>query len=130
MTEYNNLNIRHFKLLNGEQIIALVSSKNEDNVMIERPVSIQENVMGGWRFSHWFPFSDKKVFKILNSSIMNHSEIENSLKGDYIRFVMTPIPLKPPTSTDLTLEDIINELSEEDLDSDYDKSTPKGVIIH
>ena len=129
MTEYNNLNIRHFKLLNGEQIIALVSSKNEDNILIERPVAIQENVMGGWRFSHWFPFSNKKIFKVMNSSIMNDSEIENSLKGDYIQFVMSPPPLKPPTSNpNLTLEDIINELREEDLDHEVD--TPKDVIIH
>lgn len=129
MIEYDKLNIRHFKLLNGEQIIALVSVKNPDNVMIERPVSIQENIMGGWRFSHWFPFSDKKIFKVMNSSIMNDSEIENSLKGDYVKFVTAPFPSRFLNhKNNLTLEDIMNELNEEDLD--YEVDTPKDVIIH
>ena len=34
------LNIRHFKLLNGEEIIALLAVKNDDNFIIERPVRI------------------------------------------------------------------------------------------
>ena len=33
------LNIRHFKLMNGEEIIGLVAIKNDDNFIIERPVS-------------------------------------------------------------------------------------------
>lgn len=128
MTEYKDLNIRHFKLLNGEQIIALVSSKNEDNILVERPVSIQENVMGGWRFSHWFPFSDSKMFKINKSNIMNHTEIENSLKGDYVRFVMTPVDMRPPSpKSNLTLEDLFNEFEEEETST---TTLPEDVVIH
>ena len=35
------LNIRHFKLMNGEEIVGLVANKNEDNYIIERPVKLR-----------------------------------------------------------------------------------------
>ena len=37
--EQNN-KVRHFKLINGEQIIAAVNSKNKDNWYLEMPVQI------------------------------------------------------------------------------------------
>ena len=44
-----DLNIRHFKLVNGEDIIAIVSSKNKDNWLVERPVVITNNIVGGYQ---------------------------------------------------------------------------------
>ena len=42
-----DLNIRHFKLVNGEDIIAIVSSKNKDNWLVERPVVVVNGLLGG-----------------------------------------------------------------------------------
>ena len=60
------LNIRHFKLMNGEEIIGLVAVTNDDNYIVERPVKLHPSVLGGMQFSSWFPFSEAKQFKVLN----------------------------------------------------------------
>ena len=56
------LDIRHFKLVNGDDIIGLVNRKNDNAFLVERPVIAQSNMLGGYQFSHWFPFSDAKNF--------------------------------------------------------------------
>ena len=68
------LNIRHFKLMNGEEIIGLVAVTNDDNYIVERPVKLHPSVLGGMQFSSWFPFSEAKQFKVLKSNIIqSHS---------------------------------------------------------
>ena len=66
------LNIRHFKLMNGEEIIGLVAVKNKDNYIVERPVRLNPSMLGGIQFSAWFPFSDAKQFKLRISDIIQH----------------------------------------------------------
>ena len=78
------LNIRHFKLMNGDDIIGLVAVKNDDNFIIERPVSIHANLLGGFQFTPWFPFSDSKQFKIMKSNIIQHVPIAEEVKTSYV----------------------------------------------
>ena len=78
------LNIRHFKLMNGEEIIGLLAIKNDDNYIIERPVRINPSLLGGIQFSAWFPFSEDKQFKVLKSSIIQHVPIAESIKDTYV----------------------------------------------
>jgi len=81
----NKINIRQFKLMNGEEIIALVTQKEPDSYIIERPFVIKCNIIGGFAFFPWFPFSAQKIFKISNNHILHHVEIEEELKTEYIR---------------------------------------------
>ena len=83
-----SLNIRHFKLMNGEEIIGLLAIKNEDNLIIERPVRINPSFLGGVQFSAWFPFSESKQFKVLKSSILQHVPIAESIKDTYVQFAL------------------------------------------
>jgi hypothetical protein len=82
------LNIRHFKLMNGEEIIGLVANTNDDNYIIERPVRLHPSVLGGVQFSAWFPFSDTKTFKVLKSSIIQHVPIAETIKDTYVQFAL------------------------------------------
>ena len=84
-----DLNIRHFKLLNGEDIIGVVSVKNDDSWLIERPVLIQSNILGGFQFTHWFPFSNTKVHKLQFTNIINSTGIDQDIKEAYLNFVLT-----------------------------------------
>ena len=87
------INIRQFKLMNGEEIIALVTQKEPDSYIVERPFVIRSNIIGGFAFLPWFPFSGQKIFKIANSHILHHVEIDEDLKMEYIRLasnVMKP----------------------------------------
>jgi hypothetical protein len=83
-----DLNIRHFKLINGEDIVGIVSTKNEDNWMIERPVLVSNNMLGGYSFSPWFPFSNTKMHKVLFRDIVNSTGIDPDVKESYLKFVL------------------------------------------
>ncbi len=111
------LNIRHFKLMNGEEIIGLLAIKNDDNYIIERPVRINPSLLGGIQFSAWFPFSEDKQFKVLKSSIIQHVPIAESIKDTYVNFALKmDNPISPPdTRTD---EELLKEY-EDSLNSDY-----------
>jgi hypothetical protein len=121
------LNIRHFKLMNGEEIIGLLAVKNDDNFIIERPVRLNPGLMGGIQFTSWFPFSEAKQFKVLKSSIIQHVPIAESIKDTYVNFALKmdkPISV-PDTRTDQELLEeyenrLINEYADEGI-PDLDK---------
>lgn len=121
------LNIRHFKLMNGEEIIGLLAVKNDDNFIIERPVRLNPGLMGGIQFTAWFPFSEAKQFKVLKSSIIQHVPIAESIKDTYVQFALkmdNPISV-PDTRTDQELLEeyenrLVNEYADEGI-PDLDK---------
>lgn len=121
------LNIRHFKLMNGEEIIGLLAVKNDDNFIIERPVRLNPGLMGGIQFVAWFPFSEAKQFKVLKSSIIQHVPIAESIKDTYVQFALkmdNPISV-PDTRTDQELLEeyenrLVNEYADEGI-PDLDK---------
>ena len=121
------LNIRHFKLMNGEEIIGLLAITNDDNFIIERPVRLNAGLMGGIQFTAWFPFSESKQFKVLKSSILQHVPIAESIKDTYVNFALkmdAPITV-PDTRTDQELLEeyenrLVNEYADEGI-PDLDK---------
>ena len=62
---FDALNIRQIKLINGEEILALVTKVDQQRWTIERPVTIRSNMLGGYQLQPWFPFSQKKLFLLL-----------------------------------------------------------------
>jgi|TARA_R110000782_G_C14594872_1_gene390222 hypothetical protein len=98
-----DLNIRHFKLVNGEDIIAIVSSKNKDNWLVERPVVVVNGLLGGYTFTPWFPFSNTKAHKILMDKIVNSTGIDPDVKESYLNFVLSLKKKKAELVTDTTL---------------------------
>jgi len=116
------LNIRHFKLMNGDDIIGLVAVKNDDNFIVERPVRVQANVLGGFQFTPWFPFSDSKQFKILKSNIIQHVSIAEEVKENYVQFALKLDNLsKPDTRTD---QEILEEYEDELVNRYADEGVP------
>ena len=113
------LNIRHFKLMNGDDIIGLVAVKNDDSYIIERPVLINANLLGGFQFSPWFPFSESKQFKIMKSNIIQHVPIAEDVKENYVQFALKLDEVrKPVTKSDQEIleeyeDEIINRYAEE-----------------
>ena len=121
------LNIRHFKLMNGEEIIGLVANKNEDNYIVERPVRLNPSMLGGIQFQAWFPFSDSKMFKIRMSDIIQHVPVAETIKETYVQFALKmdkPVQAIQTKSDQEILEEyenrLINEYAEEGI-PDLDK---------
>ena len=106
-----DLNIRNFKLINGDNIIALVSNNNADNYMVERPVSVYSTMVGGYQFSPWFPFSEQKRFSIDKHNIVCDSNVMEDIKKEYIKYALeNREPLTPPESAESIVERITNQI--------------------
>ena len=122
------LNIRHFKLMNGEEIIGLVAVKNKDNYIVERPVRLNPSMLGGIQFSAWFPFSDAKQFKIRMSDIIQHVPVAETIKETYVQFALKmdkPVESVQTKSDQEILEEyenrLANDLYEDGLTEELDK---------
>ena len=86
MESIKTVDIRHFKLTNSEDIICYVQSSNENAFIVERPAVVQVTPEGVFTFGDWFPFSDKKVFKIMKRFVINHTEVVEETKESYIKY--------------------------------------------
>lgn len=120
------LNIRHFKLMNGEEIIGLVAVKNKDNYIVERPVRLNPSMLGGIQFSAWFPFSDAKQFKLRMSDIIQHVPVAESIKETYVQFALKmdkPVEAVQ-TKTD---QELLQEYEERMANSMYDDEYPEDL---
>lgn len=80
--------IRQFKLLNGDDIIAVLQTKNSDNYIIERPVAVVANMFGQLTFNHWFPLSSQKIFKLYKNRCIQHVPIDSDIETAYTKFIM------------------------------------------
>jgi len=121
-----SLNIRHFKLVNGDEIVALVSVKNDNNWILERPLVVSSNILGSYQFAPWFPFSDAKVFKILKNHIIQHVPISDNAKESYVKLALTAqqsVPEKQRSEQEILDEyekQLIEKYSEEGVDIEPD----------
>jgi hypothetical protein len=127
------LNIRHFKLMNGEEIIGLLAVKNDDNYIIERPVRLNPGMLGGIQFSAWFPFSESKQFKVLKSAIIQHVPIAESIKDTYVNFALSmdkPISIPDTRSDQELLEEYEDRLANQYADEGLPEVDDKKRTIH
>lgn len=101
MESIKNVDIRHFKLTNSEDLICYVQSSSEHAFIVERPAVVRVTDQGVFTFGDWFPFSDKKVFKIMKRFVINHTEVVDETKESYIKY---------------TCQDMISEINHDDND--------------
>jgi len=107
--------------MNGEEIIALVTQKEPDSYIVERPFVIKSNIIGGFAFLPWFPFSGQKIFKIPNKHILHHVGIDEDLKMEYIRLAasimkpkLVPNPHKHPEELLEDFEEFMSQVENEE----------------
>ena len=86
--EEKPLNIRHFKMINGDEVLALVNQDNDTNMLIERPVLVNSNMLGGYTLAPWFPFTKASLFRIMKNRIIASVKIDEKIKQNYINFVL------------------------------------------
>ncbi|MBN31671.1 MAG: hypothetical protein CL845_06720 [Crocinitomicaceae bacterium] len=133
-----DVNIRHFKLTSGEELIGLVQHSDDHAFVIERPVTVKLNSIGMWMYSPWFPFSEKKIFKLFKRHVINHVEIDDESKKHYINYSVNKKENAERTpSFNEVLDKILKEqnidpLHDDDLIDEYDlyQNTSKEPTIH
>lgn len=120
MKPVEDMNIRHFKLINGDNILALVHKKEQGRVIVERPVLVNETLIGGYTLRPWFAFSSQTMYTILDGDIMAHMHIDVDVKHTYVKAVTTEQSL-PNIMTEETLSDEYEQLLNEGTDPDSTK---------
>ena len=127
------MNIRHFKLMNGEEIIGLVAVKNKDNYIVERPVRLNPSMLGGIQFSAWFPFSDAKQFKLRMSDIIQHVPVAETIKETYVQFALKmdkPVEAIQSKTDQELLQEYEERLANGMYDDEYPEDLDKKRTLH
>ena len=127
------MNIRHFKLMNGEEIIGLVAVKNKDSYIVERPVRLNPSMLGGIQFSAWFPFSDAKQFKLRMSDIIQHVPVAESIKETYVQFALKmdkPVEAIQSKTDQELLQEYEERLANGMYDDEYPEDLDKKRTLH
>ena len=129
--------IRHFKLINGDQIIAAVNSKNKDNWFLGTPVQVSNALLGGFSFSPWFPFSTEENYKVKFHNVIQSTLVDNDIKEAYIKFVLQ-LKENPPKNvkkmSTRASEELLNELEDSIMDEEmneiFQRDITKKETIH
>ena len=76
--ELNDVNIQHFKLINGDELIALVRGSEGSRILLEFPLMLNVMPMGSGKesfyFTEWMPMTKDEVIQVYATSIISHSE--------------------------------------------------------
>ena len=75
-------------MINGDEVLALVNQNNDSNMLLERPVIVNSNMLGGYTLSPWFPFSKASIFRIMKNRIIASVKIDEKVQQNYINFVL------------------------------------------
>jgi hypothetical protein len=103
------------KLTNGDNIIAVVVSEDDESFTIMFPVQMKivrvelkegkKEVLAG---TPWIPYTDEKVFNIFKQDIIVMSPINSST----IEYYKNLVDVSVSPQTDIQETDLINELSD------------------
>jgi hypothetical protein len=118
MRELNDVNIRHFKLSNGEELIALVQGEEDQLIKLESPMEVHREVRmnsQSFIFTKWLPLSKVDECLLNPMHVVSHVECDNDVKERYVRMC-----LDERSAKDNHISNRINVESDEDLDK-YDE---------
>ena len=91
MRELNDVNIRHFKLSNGEELIALVQGEEDQLIKLESPMEVHREVRmnsQSFMFTKWLPLSKVDECLLNPMHIVSHVECDNDVKELYVRMCL------------------------------------------
>jgi len=121
----DNIDIRHFKLTNGDEVIGLVRGHDEVQVFIEFPLLL--NIISlspekeQYYYTEWMPMAGDQLIKVYFGSIVAQSKCTDQFKEQYIR---TALRLKE------TPTNVLNEMDEDFEDEVFDSIMSARKIIH
>ena len=103
MNELNEVNIRHFKLVSGEDIIAIVLTEedvgsenyNHDIITVQRPMEIKmvnTDTGTSFVFYEWQPLAKTDICFVNPFHVISHVECDDDIKGEYINACVNESP--------------------------------------
>jgi len=112
-----DLDIHQLKLMNGDDIIALIVSKNENTFVVERPILVHPAGDGAYRFSPWFYLSSESIYTLDRLHIISHIVVDENVKLTYIQYALSD-------KEDISFDGMIDD------DSDIDDQVIEDIVIH
>jgi hypothetical protein len=107
MNELDDVNIRHFKLSSGEELISLVKGDENTMIILESPMELHtmmKEQTQGFVFTKWQPLSKTDIVALNPMHIVSHVECDNDIKERYIRMCLEqkdyPEELEDPSYDD------------------------------
>lgn len=87
------LNVKYFKLMNGESIISYTHELDSDLVVgLEEPMKISiDNEDQSYLLTPWIPFSDGRVHVLDAINIVIESPVDTQMKAQYMKIVLDGI---------------------------------------
>jgi uncharacterized protein affecting Mg2+/Co2+ transport len=86
------LNIKYFKLMSGESIIAYVHDLDHEvhgaMVALEEPMTVKVSSKDEYTFTPWFPFTTGKVHMLDTYNILAEDTVDNHIKAYYMKIVL------------------------------------------
>jgi hypothetical protein len=99
------LNVKYFKLMNGESIISYVHELDGETygaqVGLEEPMAVVVTGNDEYSFTPWFPFTSGKVHMLDTYNIISEGDVDNHMKAYYMKLVLKVLdPASPSDSSD------------------------------
>ena len=106
--EYKDLNVMHFKLSSGDEILGLVAGLDHKKgvVHIEYPVLI-EQIGKSYMMLDYMPTSVKNIVVFNANHIIAQSDVHDSVKQEYIKYCIGSTT--DTTDDDLSDFEVLNE---------------------
>lgn len=131
MKELEDVNIRHFKLISGDNLIAIVLTEKEAGpenysknlIVVQSPMEIQmvrTDTAISFGFYEWQPLAKSDICFINPTHVISHVECSNDVKEQYIN-----------TCVNSSYDDDLNfdDYGDEDADT-ADETTPTPTTYH
>ena len=83
----DELDVRHFKFVSGEEIVSCVINRNKDEYIIQMPLKIHvstDNTKQHFFFTKWMPLANSDVCTINTTNIISQSSVAEDMKYRYL----------------------------------------------
>jgi hypothetical protein len=129
--ELSDIDIRHFKLSSGDEVISLVSKDDTDVVVIQQPMKMHSNLgqnSQSYYFTDWQPMAKLNTCAISKLHIISFVECADDVKEKYIKMCLDD-ESSANSGTYLDIESDSDELDME-LDEYLDPLPDGNPTIH
>lgn len=89
--EAESLDIRHFKLVTGDEIVALLSKVEGSSYITEVPlllVQVNDGNAYSFQFKEWFPLSDANYVRFNKGHVIASQPTDLNTKEQYLKTVI------------------------------------------
>lgn len=122
----DELDVRHFKFISGEQIVSCVINQNKEEYILQMPLQVHvtvEQTKQSFFFTKWMPLSKSDVCTINLTNVVSQSSVAEDMK---YRYVSICNEYKSESSKE-DMPDWMDEFEDEATDIDIEDS---DSIVH